>query len=148
MAVPPSAVQCALPCHENCPRMTQGMWQRAQYVDLAPKFPRSQHWASVWISRPRPILMDALPHHTGPKRTIAKVPGARHHRTPPEVFCPFLDGSELFRKHKRNLQNIKQAYLTLWLISVHLHWFCSCLTTLAGITGLSVRQHWRPWSPH
>ena len=49
--------------------------------------------------------------HTGPRGSTIKRPGARHHRTPSEVFSPRLDRSELFWLHKGNLHNTRQVTL-------------------------------------
>lgn len=45
--------------------------------------------------------------------------GARHQKTPPEVFRPWLDRSELFLLHMGNLHITKQVVLMLGLISVY-----------------------------
>ena len=45
-------------------------------------------------------------------------PGARHHRTPPEVLRPCIDRSDLLYLYRGNLHNSRSLFFMFWLICV------------------------------
>lgn len=76
----------------------------------------NQTWSPIECAGTSPIHPYPQTYRT--QRIHNKSLDARHHRTPPEVFRPCLDRSELFLLHMGNLHITKQVVLMLGLISV------------------------------
>lgn len=88
--------------------LLENKWQRVQDVYLAPKFPRSQaDRVSVGCAG------QTSPIHS---KYLLLTSRTRYHSMPSEVFwSPWLNKSELFWRHKGNVQDIRQVVIMLWI---------------------------------
>lgn len=89
VTVAPAGGQCALPHCKSCSRMAWEMWQELQVRNLVSKFPVLLVRAVLEQS----LCMPHLATHWTQKICRQSLV-ARHHRTPPEVLCPCLGGSD------------------------------------------------------
>ena len=81
-----------------------------------PVWPPSRTQSSVGSAETTPKPQRPHPVTSNSQNTCCQHSSARHHRTPPEVYCPCLDGSELLYSHKWNYLCVFKGVADQWIL--------------------------------